>query len=339
MENKTERRKIEHIEKALDDESAYNKTTLFEYVDFIHNALPEMDFNDVDVKTTFLGKTIGAPIMAIGMTGGFRKAGEINRGIAKVCEKYGIPMGVGSQRAMIENPSLKDTYNVKDTSDVILVGNIGAYQIKEYSNDDIDSLVKSIDADALAIHLNPLQEIIQPEGDKDFRGVLNRIAELVDYLDVPIIVKEVGTGISDDVAKRLSDVGIKWIDASGSGGTSWGKVEYLRGGKPSGFEEWGIPTALSILMVKRYANVIASGGIRNGIDGAKSIALGARLFGAASPILKAYFNNSLDELIGLWIEQLKVVMFLTGSKSLDELKNHIFIYGKLREIALDRGLI
>ncbi len=317
----TEKRKQEHIERALDNASQYSKTSLLEHIHFIHNSLPEIDFDDVDLHVEYFNRKFSFPLMIIGMTGGYTKAKEINTELARIASEYEIPMGVGSQRAMIENASLKETYDVKKHfPDLFLVGNIGAYQLKIYDPKKIESLVKDIDADALAIHLNPLQEIVQPEGDRNWSNILMKINEVIDFLDVPVIVKETGAGISREVAYKLSRVGVKWIDVSGVGGTSWSKIEYMRGGSIKGFEEWGIPTALSIVVCKDLANVIASGGIRNGIDGAKSLALGAKMFGAAKPFLDAYYRNNLKTMVEQWRDQLKTVLFLTGSSSISEFK-------------------
>ena len=322
----TEKRKEEHIERALKEESQYKRKTLFDSISFIHNSLPEIDFEDVNTKVKLFNREFGFPLVITGMTGGYSKAKEINNKLAKAAEKFNVMFGVGSQRAMIENPSLKETYDVKKNADVFLIGNIGAYQLKTYSNDDVENMVKSIDADALAIHLNPLQEVIQPEGDKDWSNVLMRIEEIKDYLDVPIIIKETGAGISREVAYKLSKIGIEWIDVSGVGGTSWSKIEYMRGGKIKGFEEWGIPTVLSILMCKDMANVIASGGVRNSIDGAKALVLGAKAYGAAKPFLDAVYSNTLEKILEEWKDQLKTVLFLTGSKNIEELKKKKPVY-------------
>ena len=339
MNELTEKRKEEHINTALKDVE-HDKSTLFEYVEFIHNALPELSYEEVNTEVSAFGKRFSFPLLITGMTGGYRNAKKINLALAKTCSSFNIPMGVGSQRAMIENPSLKDTYDVKKEYDVFLIGNIGGYQLKEYPTEKIEEAVKAIDADALAIHLNPLQELIQPEGDRDWSNVLPRIAELRDALDVPLIIKEVGSGVSREVAFELSKIGVEWIDVAGLGGTSWSKIEYMRGGELEGFEEWGIPTALSVLMTADLVNVIASGGIRSGIDGAKAIALGAKLFGAAKPFLKAAIEGTLSSTIALWREQFKATLFLTGSSSISEFrkKKPFYIFGELRERALSLGL-
>ncbi len=331
--NQTEKRKEEHINQALNASNQYVKTTGFECVELIHNALPELDFEEINTQVKLLGRTFSYPIYIAGMTGGYKKAGEINKRLAKLAQQYNIPFGLGSQRAMVENPELKYTYDVKkDYPDVFLIGNIGGVQLKSYSTEKIEWIIKSVELDALAIHLNPLQEIVQPEGDRDFSGIAERIAEVKDIIDVPIIIKEVGAGISRDVALRLKSLGINVIDVSGSGGTSWAKVEIKRGGKLTAFAEWGIPTALAILRTRDIVDVIATGGIRNGLDGAKAIALGSVMFGSAYPFLKAVFENRENEFIEGLIHELKVAMFLTGSKDIKSLRNaKYYITGWLKD--------
>jgi len=319
-----EKRKREHIERAMENNTQYNKKTGFESIELIHNALPEIDFKDVETKLKFLGKEINAPIMIEAMTGGFDGAKKINKKLAEAAEKYNIPFGLGSQRAMLENK--KDvSYKVRDVAPTaVIIGNIGAIQLKKYETKDIESLVSKIELDGFAIHLNPLQEIIQSEGDRNFSGLLKGIEKICSNLSVPIIVKETGAGINKEVAKKLKGVGVKYIDVAGAGGTSWSKIEYFRGNGIEGFGEWGIPTVKSIEECKGILPLIASGGIRNGIDIAKSLALGAELGGAALPFLIACKNNKtnkLNELIELWINQLKIAMFLTGSKNIKEIKS------------------
>ncbi len=337
----TELRKQQHVEKALLSSSQYNKTTLLEEIDFIHSSLPELDWEKTDVRASLFGRKFSLPLLITGMTGGYKKAREINIELAKAASSFNIPFGVGSQRAMIENKDLLPTYDVKkEVEDLFLIANIGAYQLKVYSNSQIESLVKDIDANALAIHLNPLQEIIQPEGDRDWENVLFRIGEVVDYLDVPVLIKETGAGISREVASSLASLGIELIDVSGAGGTSWSKIEYMRGGAIKGFEEWGIPTALSILLCRDVVDVIASGGIRSGIDGAKALALGARFFGSAKPFLQAVYEKRVFQLIEEWKNQLKTVLFLTGTKDIEEFrkKRPIIVGEKLYFYAKQLGV-
>jgi len=331
----TKKRKEDHIKMALDAGMQYSGKTLLDDVILVHNSLPELDANEIDTTYKFLGKTLSAPMMITAVTGGVEKAEEINRKLAEACEKHGIALGLGSQRAMLEDRNMKKTYYVKDVAPSIpVVGNIGACQLKNYSVKQIEDMVNEIEVNALAVHLNPLQESIQPEGDKNWKGVLSKIEEVAMNAGFPVIVKETGAGISFSVAWQLKEAGVEWVDVSGKGGTSWSRMEYARGGKPEGFEEWGIPTALSILMCKGVVKVIASGGIRNGVDGAKAIALGGEMFGGAYPFLKALYEKKLDEEIEKWKMQFKNAMFLTGSESISAFKRRrYFIKGELKELA------
>ncbi|RME79379.1 MAG: type 2 isopentenyl-diphosphate Delta-isomerase [Methanobacteriota archaeon] len=318
----TERRKEEHIMRSLEGGSQYREGSGFERVKFLHNSLPEVDFDKIDTGVEAFGKKFGAPLMISGMTGGYAKAEGINKELACVAEEFSLAFGLGSQRAMLEKEELTKTYDVKkEAPSVFLIGNIGAYQLKEYSEERIAWMISKVELDALAIHLNPLQELIQPEGDRNWEGVKEAIGKHVESLDIPVIIKETGAGISPYVIDELKELGISWFDISGKGGTSWSKIEYMRGGSIEGFEEWGIATVDCLLMNRGKANIIASGGIRSGIDGAKAIALGAKFFGAAQPFLKAQQQGKLSETVGKWIEQLKGAMFLTGSKNIEELAN------------------
>lgn len=328
MDKKTESRKKDHVDFVLKKGAQYSKTTGLEKVEFLHNALPEVDYSKIDLSCSFLGKKLAFPLMITAMTGGYSDAKRINRNLAECCEKHGIALGLGSQRAMIEDASLKNTYYVRDIApNVLVIANIGACQLKQYPIEKIEKMVEDIEASALAIHLNPLQEIIQPEGDRDFSGIVASIEKTCEKLDVPIIVKETGAGISTEVALKLKDVGVSAIDVAGAGGTSWSKVEYLRKGaetSASGFEDWGIPTAESIMMCKGVLPIIASGGIRNGIDAAKTIPLGANIAGAAYPFLLEVEKNGkegLDNLLNKWETQLKTCAFLTGSKDYESLRS------------------
>ncbi|MFH1393678.1 MAG: type 2 isopentenyl-diphosphate Delta-isomerase [Candidatus Micrarchaeota archaeon] len=322
MNSKTQSRKKDHIDVVLGKDVQYSSSAGFDSVRFLHNALPELDLAKVDLSCEFLGKSMKFPLIIEAMTGGYPEAGGINRALAKAAQEAGVAMGLGSQRAMLENPGLTETFQIRKVApDIPLIANIGAVQLNHYPVPEIGKLVSSVDADALAVHLNALQEIIQPEGDHDFSGALDAISKLCDKIDVPVIVKETGAGISRDVAEKLRDAGVAWIDVAGSGGTSWSKVEYMRRGTIPGFEEWGIPTVESIRMCRGILPLIASGGLRSGVDAAKAIALGADMAGAAFPFLKAYKENNLAEELSLWGKQMKVAAFLTGSSNYNELGN------------------
>jgi len=333
MQSDIEKRKEQHIRNSLKPESQYTKTTGLELVELVHNPLPETDFDKISTKAKFLGRSFDYPICISAITGGFGAAKGINLGFAEISEKYRIPMGLGSQRAMIENPKLRETYYVKkDYPGAFVIGNIGGIQLKRYGPRKVLDAVSTVEADAISVHINPLQEMVQPEGDRDWHGVYDAIANLRQDSGIPVMVKEVGEGVSKGAAFRLGKIGIEWIDVAGSGGTSWSKIEYMRGGEPKGFEEWGIPTALSIIMASPFAKVAATGGIRSGMDGAKSFVLGADMFGAAMPFLKAYYDKSLHSLVKEWIMQFRYCMLLTGSRDLGELKNAPYLLrGWLKE--------
>lgn len=322
MSKQTESRKKDHVELVLEKGAQYEKSSGFERVDLMHNSLPEISLSDVNLKTEFMGKKVKFPILITGMTGGYEDALAINRALAETAQKYGLAFGLGSQRAMIESPELAKTYAVRDVApDIPILGNIGAYQLKKYKFEQIESLVSSIDADALAIHLNPLQEVIQKEGDNDYSGVLDAISKTCEKLDVPIIVKETGAGMSQDVALKLKEAGAAYLDIAGAGGTSWSKVEYLRNGAVPGFEDWGIPTLESLIMCKGVLPIVASGGLRSGIDAAKAIAIGADMAGAAYPFIMALKEGKIDEFVTMFTSQMKIAAYLSGSKNISELKN------------------
>ncbi len=326
-ENKlTEKRKGEHVALVLSKNVKYDKSAGFETVEFINCALPESDFSHIDLSFNFLGKRISSPLLIEAMTGGYQEGGRINRQLAEIAEKHKIAFEVGSQRAMIEKLELRNTYYVRDVApNIPVIGNIGAAQLKKYPIEVIENLVSSIEADALAIHLNALQEIIQQEGDKDFSGLSNRIARVSERLSVPVIAKETGAGISTEIALVLKKAGVKYIDVAGAGGTSWAKVESLRNNKVVfGFENWGIRTVDSILMCKGVLPLIASGGVRSGIDAAKCIALGADLAGAAYPFLIALKKKRLDTVLQEWKKQMRMCAFLTGCTSHEQLKKAKF---------------
>ena len=268
------------------------------------------------------------------MTGGTEEAAEINRNLARAAQAYGLGMGVGSQRAALEEPSLAYTYRVRDVApDILLLANLGAVQLNYgYGIVECRRAVEMIGADALILHLNPLQEALQPEGNTDFAGLLAKIEALCRSLEVPVVVKEVGWGISEEVARLLAEAGVAAIDVAGAGGTSWSEVEMRRAGSESArriaesFADWGIPTAESVQMARRGAprtTIIASGGIRTGVDVAKAIALGADAAGMASPLLKpaTVSAEAVGERIREVLEELRTAMFCVGARSIQELKS------------------
>lgn len=333
-----EKRKIEHLKIQLTQNVEYkNKTTLFEDVFLLHNALPELNRNDIDTSLTFLGKKLKAPFMISAITGGAKLAEKINKNNAKACQKLGLAMGFGSMKAMIVEPTLAYSYQVRDVApDILLVGNIGANDLIHFSPKVLKETMKKTGVDYLAVHLNPAQELVQKEGAAQFKGVFELIKRYAE--EVPIYVKECGQGISGEVATKLSQTNIRAIDVGGSGGTSWIGIEYLRRGFDDGpFWDWGIPTALSLIQVKKATKlpIIATGGIRTGTDVVKAITLGAEIGSAALPFLKTAdksYEASLEKLTFL-VQDIGDVMFLLGAKNITELQKIKPIFtGKLKEL-------
>lgn len=353
--NKITSRKEDHLRICLErDVEAKSITAGFEDVFLIHRALPEVNLDDVRTETVFLNHNFSAPIIVEGMTGGTERSIEINAAIARAVEDLGLGMGVGSQRAALEDPSLERTYRIvrEKAPTAFIVSNIGAPQLAAENNiSKIRRAVEMIEADALAVHLNPLQEVVQPEGEKVYAGIIDRIRVLAGSLDVPVIVKETGGGISAEIAKMLEEAGVACIDVAGAGGTSWAAVEYYRAveqGSPLSRDlglmlwDWGIPTVVSLVEVTQTVKlpVIASGGIRSGMDVAKSIALGASLAGIAKPILAPAYRGyeETKSALNTLIIQLRSIMFLVGADSIEKLKRTpLIILGRTAEWLKARG--
>ena len=330
---KTQKRKKEHLEICLDTESVTSAsgTGLSRYR-FVHNALPELDIDEIDLSTTFLGKRLQAPILISSMTGGFDLARKVNRNLAAAAQSLGLAMGVGSQRVAIEEPSAAVSFEVRDAApDILLFGNLGAVQLNYgYTVEHCRRAVSMIGADALILHLNVLQEAVQPEGNRNFKGLGEKIAAVCRDLEVPVIAKEVGNGISVDAAIRLQRAGVKALDVAGYGGTSWSAVEAQRavkqGKRPdTAFAAWGIPTEEALVSVRQALpdiQLIASGGVRSGVDIAKAIALGADLGAFGQPLLAAALESSAKvvEFIAGVIHELKVSMLCVGAVDLTALR-------------------
>ena len=321
-------RKADHIEIALNEDVEYRRvTTGLERYSFTYEALPEISRGEVDTSVSLLGRRLSMPLIISSMTGGTPEGGIYNRVFAQAAQKYGLAMGLGSQRIALENPEVADTFRVRDVApDILLFANLGAVQLNNGCN--IDSCLRAIemiDADALILHINPLQECVQPGGDTNFRGLADKVREVCQSVDVPVIVKEVGHGISLRTARLLVDAGVDVIDVAGAGGTSWAKVEGYRTTKADyALSEWGIPTADSLLAAREAGagTIIASGGIRTGKDIAKCIALGADAAGMALPLLRAasVSAETLHGLICRLRDELATVMFCTGSRTIEELR-------------------
>jgi len=320
----TKERKLEHLRSALaEDVQFHKKTTWLEKVLLEYKALPEIDLSDVNLKTEFLGKMLNAPLIVSGMVGGIEEAKKINKDIAQACESLGIGMGVGSQRAMLENKNLTSTYYVRDVApNIFLAGNIGVTQLKEYSLEQIEDALEAIGADALAVHINAAQEAMQPDGTPMFKGCLKWIDFISKKLSKPVYIKEVGHGISYAVARELSKTKIRAIDVQGAGGTSWTAIESLRSNKTFGdtFWDFGIPTASSIVECRKAFKgpIIASGGIRSGLDAVKGFVLGANLVGIALPVLKAQQKagvKGVEQYLQKIIDEMRIALFLIGAKT------------------------
>jgi isopentenyl-diphosphate delta-isomerase len=330
----TSSRKADHIKINLEEEVSSSLTTGLERYYFIHEALPNINLTDISISQKLFGKSLQLPIIISSMTGGTDEAKEINFNLAKAAEEAGIAMGVGSQRAAIENPSLEPSFQLRALAPTaLLFANLGAIQLNYgFTTSDCIRAIDMLEADALILHLNSLQEAVQPEGDTNFKGLLNKIEKVCTSLDVPVIAKEVGWGFSGETARKLANVGISAIDIAGAGGTSWSQVEMYRAKTPTqarlagSFIDWGIPTAESILMVKESVPdmiIFASGGLRSGLDIAKSITLGATAGGMAGPFLKAatISERNVSELIYETANLIKICMFGAGLENLDDLKN------------------
>jgi len=350
---KIEDRKAEHIRICLTEKTQARKTTTgFEDLQFIHRALPEIDKAKINLSTKVFSHTFSAPLFVGAMTGGTGEATRINAAIAEAVEHLKLGMGIGSQRAAIENPELEKTFTSarKKAPTAFLIANIGGIQLANgYGIKEVKKAVDMLDADALAVHLNALHEAVQPEGQTNFRGVLTKIGEIAGELDKPVIVKETGGGIAAEDAKKLELAGVKAIDIGGTGGTSFAAVEYYRSKASSvqhrlgdAFWDWGIPTAASLVETSRAVKIpiIASGGVRSGIDIAKAIALNACLASVSQPVLQVAIKGAeeTEKMLSLLVEELRTVMFLVGAEKVQQLaKTPVVITGKTAEWLKTRG--
>ncbi len=324
----TRDRKAEHIELASDLKMQATSSA-FDDFEFEHNALPDLDFDQIDTRCTFLGKSLEAPILISCMTGGTGAAAQINRNLAQAAERKRVAVGVGSQRKALEDETMRRTFEVRDEAPTIpILGNLGAVQLNTgYGVEQCRQAVEMIDADALVLHLNPLQEVLQPEGDRNFKGLLEKIGVVVEGLSVPVVAKEVGSGLSETVARALAMVGVRILDTAGVGGTSWARIEAARRSDAELgdlFAHWGLNTPDSILALRRVpgTTVIGSGGVRHGLDIAKAIALGADLAGLAHPFLAAGLDSAdaVCKRIDRLKEELRITMFCVGARDLCQLQ-------------------
>jgi isopentenyl-diphosphate delta-isomerase len=353
LAEETEKRKADHIKICLNEKAQARKATAgFEDVQFIHRALPEVDKKKIDLSTTFFGHKFSAPLIVGAMTGGTAEATRVNAAIAEAVETLHLGMGVGSQRAAIENQKLAKTFAVarKKAPTAFLIANIGGIQLVHgYGLKEVKKAVEMIDADAVAVHLNALHEAVQPEGQTDFKGVLAKIGEIAGELDKPVIVKETGAGIAAEDATKLEAAGVKAIDVGGAGGTSFAAVEFYRSKMNSvqqflgdAFWDWGIPTVASLIETTQAVKipVIASGGVRNGTDVAKALALNACLASVSQPALQTAVKSAKDteNMLSFLIEELRTAMFLVGAEKVQSLtRTPIVVTGKTAEWLKTRG--
>lgn len=330
-------RKKDHVDLTVKGDVNYSQSTGFEDYRFIHNALPEVDLDAVSTECSLLGRPFAFPLFISSMTGGYTDAGAVNAIIAEFCEAENLPFGVGSQRVMLEQPKETISFEIvrEKAPHAFIAANIGGAQlIGGLPKEKTTILIESIQADAVIVHLNPLQELMQPEGDRNFTGIEEGIAQLVDDSPVPLIVKETGAGISGSIAKRLLNAGVSVIDIAGAGGTSWAKVENKRKPNPatdSAFDNWGMPTMLCLneiypLKEDYDFEIIASGGIRSSFDIVKALCLGSDFTASAQPVIKAVVENGregLNELYQQWQKETRYILTLLGCPSLDQLGAHL----------------
>lgn len=334
-----QQRKKDHVELTVNEDVFYRKTAGFERYDFVHNALAEVNPSEVDLSAELFGRKFSFPLFISSMTGGYTEAGAVNSVIARVCEKMNLPFGVGSQRAMLEDSSQIESFAVvrEHAPNAFIAANIGGAQlIGELDKAKIDLLINSIKADVVIVHLNPLQELMQPEGDHDFRGIESGIKHLIENSSIPVIVKETGAGLSEQVARRLLSIGVACIDVAGAGGTSWARVENLRKQTKNPkhiFDDWGIPTTECLLQIQPLKSefvfhLISSGGVRSSLDIAKSLALGADFAATAQPVIKAIAEGGEEaflELLEGWFSDMRILLTLLGCESLKELNQRHLI--------------
>jgi isopentenyl-diphosphate delta-isomerase len=342
-------RKLSHFDLcASQDVEFRRKTTLFEDVELVHQPLVETRLEDVDLSVVALGKRLRCPLIITGMTGGAEEVARFNREVAALADRMGVGFGVGSQRVALRHPEMKKTFQVRDVApNVLLFGNIGVAQARELTSREVTRLAEDIEADAMCVHLNAAMEIIQENGDHDFRGSLDAVKRLVCESPLPIIVKETGCGFARESGMKLRGAGVEWIDVSGAGGTSWVGVETIRNRAMrhlgEAFWDWGVPTAASVCELRSTGlNLIASGGVRTGLQAAKALALGAKVVGFALPVLRAYVSGGIEgveSFLNAFCDELRVALMLCGCARVGDLTpDHAVIGGRLLEWVEQRRL-
>lgn len=345
-------RKADHIELCVSGDVGFRaKTTLFDDVEFVHDSVPELSVDNIDTSVELFGKRLRVPIIIAAMTGGTEQARNINRELAQLAEERGLGFGLGSQRAILKGQPV-DTYAVRDVAPTTLVlGNIGGVQARSLTTDQVRELVDAVGADALCVHLNPAQEIVQPEGDRDFVGVIEALERLTHELGVPVIAKETGCGLGGPALKKLAKARVRHVDVSGAGGTSWVAVETERaqGAARSlgeAFREWGVPTAASVMLAQKtrpkFKTIIATGGVATGMDAAKAIALGAEAAGMARPVLQALMNGGREgaaRFLDQVEAELRAAMLLVGVRRVHALQDVPLVLGDAitRWVYMSRG--
>jgi isopentenyl-diphosphate Delta-isomerase len=330
-------RKADHIDLCIEGDVGFRrKSNLFEEVELVHEALPELSLEEIDLRCSFAGKQLRAPLVIAAMTGGVERANPINRDLASIAEERGIGFAFGSQRPLLVRGTMQG-YQVRDIApNALVLGNIGVVQAKESSTAQLQDMVDRCGADALCVHLNPAMEVVQPEGDRDFRGGLDTIGRLVQELAVPVVAKETGCGISRTTAQKLVGLGVEWVDVSGAGGTSWVAVETHRAtektrGAGMTFWDWGIPTAGSIAQLNGLPlGACATGGMRDGLMIAKAIALGAVCGGVARPLLQAHAEGGREAAaaaVDRLIQEIRIACLLSGARNLQQLRDRPIVAG------------
>ncbi len=323
-------RKKDHVSLSVSGEASYSKPVGFERFDFIHNALPEINLDEIDPSAEFLGYRADVPLFISSMTGGYTEAGQVNRIIASFCQEHQIPFGVGSQRIMLEQPETTSSFSVvrEKAPDAFIAANIGGCQLQEaIQRDQVNVLIDAIQANAIIVHLNVLQELMQPEGDRNFKGILQAIAALINRTELPVIVKETGAGVNGEAARKLIDAGVSVVDVAGSGGTSWAKIENRRRHlEYHPFDEWGNSTVNCIIEANQAGlaknQIVASGGVRTAVEMGKALCLGAGFTAMAQPVIERIHHGGYEAL-ETWYKELKhqftVMMCLLGCRRVDDL--------------------
>lgn len=353
MPDELTQRKDDHLRIVAEGAAAHTGTTLLECVQLVHQALPELALDSIDLSTRFFGKRLRLPFMITSMTGGTDHGARLNAELARMAGQLGIAFATGSQRVMLRYPERRGDFAVREhIPDGVLLGNIGAQQLREYAPEQITQLLHDIEADGLCVHLNPAHELAQDEGDRDFSGLLERIAQLTAQLDGRVLVKETGAGLSPQLLLALRDAGVGYVDVAGAGGTSWPKVELARAqtdeARAAGslLADWGVPTAASTIAARAImppsATVVASGGIRTGLDCARAIACGADICGLAAPVLKAWLDGGADAVHALLArlgQELRPLLLLTSCKGVGALQGAPRVYtGQLAQWLAAWGL-